>query len=199
LAKFIQFEKSTVSLGNEHLTPLLEHIKSRKSVRIHYRKFSDDVLNEYELHPYLLKEYHNRWYLVAFNPKRNAIRTFGLERIEKVETAERKFTLEKSFDPDLFFKHTIGITERSEKPEKIELRFESSIGKYLETQPIHPSQETSKRDGSYVYLSLHVLITNELINLILSYGHQVKVIKPQKLATQIHQELEQSLRLYSPL
>jgi predicted DNA-binding transcriptional regulator YafY len=196
LAKYIQFEKSTVSLGHEHLTPLLEHIKSKKSIRIHYRKFSDDILNEYELHPYLLKEFHNRWYLVAFNPQRNAVRTYGLERIEKLETAERKFTIDKSFDPDLFFKHTIGITERSEKPENIELRFESATGKYLETQPIHPSQETSRRDGNFVYVSLHVLVTTELINLILSFGHQVKVIKPKKLATKIQHELEQSLKLY---
>lgn len=197
LARFIQFERSTVSLGNEHLAPLLEHIKAKKSIRIHYRKFTDDVLNEYELHPYLLKEYHNRWYLIAFNVDRKGMRTYGLERIEKLETGEKRFTVDASFNPDLFFKHSLGITERSEKPEKIELRFESSAGKYLVTQPIHLSQDVLREDKKHITIGLHVLITTELINLILSYGHQVQVVKPKKLATMVQNELQQAINQYN--
>ena len=197
LARYIQFEKSTVSLGNEHLAPLLEHIKSRKSIRIFYRKFSDDLLNEYELHPYLLKEYHNRWYLIAYNVERKAMRTYGLERIEKLETGIKKFSVDAGFEPDLFFKYSLGITERSEKPEHIELQFQTATGKYLVTQPIHSSQQIIKEDKNYITLGLHVLITTELINLILSFGHQVKVLKPKKLTTLVQRELEQTLKLYS--
>jgi predicted DNA-binding transcriptional regulator YafY len=197
LAKVIQFERSTVSLGNEHLAPLLDHIRSRKSVRIHYRKFTDDVLNEYELHPYLLKEYHNRWYLIAYNVERKDMRTYGLERIEKLETAEKRFTVDASFDPDLFFKHSLGITERSEKPEKIELRLSASAGKYLITQPIHPSQEIIKQDKNHITIGLHVLITTELINLILSYGHQLQVIKPKKLVGMVQNELQETIKQYN--
>lgn len=197
LSRFIQFERSTVSLGNEHLAPLLGHIKARKSIRIQYRKFTDDKLNEYELHPYLLKEYHNRWYLIAFNVERKGIRTYGLERIERLETAEKRFTVDSEFNADLFFKHSLGITERSEKPDKIELRFEYATGKYLVTQPIHASQVVVKQDKQHTIIGLHVLITTELINLILSYGHQVKVLKPAKLVKLVEEELQQSLKQYS--
>jgi predicted DNA-binding transcriptional regulator YafY len=197
LSKFIQFEKSTVSLGNEHLAPLLEHIKARKSIRIHYRKFSDDLLNEYELHPYLLKEYHNRWYLIAYNVERKGMRTYGLERIEKLETGEKKFTIDSGFQPDLFFKYSLGITERSEKPEQIELQFESATGKYLVTQPIHASQHIIQENKKHIILGLNVLLTTELINLILSFGHQVKVLKPKKLTALVQRELEETLKHYS--
>jgi predicted DNA-binding transcriptional regulator YafY len=196
LTRFIQFERSTVSLGNEHLAPLLDHIKARKSIRIRYRKFTDDKLNEYELHPYLLKEYHNRWYLIAYNVERKGIRTYGLERIEHLETAEKRFSIDANFDADLFFKYSLGITERSEKPEKIELQFEASTGKYLVTQPIHTSQVIIKQDKQHITIGLHVLITTELINLILSYGHQVKVCKPTKLVKLVGEELKQTLDLY---
>ena len=197
LSRFIQFERSTVSLGNEHLAPLLEHIKSRKSIRIQYRKFTDDKLNEYELHPYLLKEYHNRWYLIAYYVERKGIRTYGLERIEQLETAEKRFTVDAGFDADLFFKHSLGITERSEKPDKIELRFEAATGKYLVTQPIHSSQVIIKQDKQHITIGLHVLITTELINLILSFGHQVHVLKPTKLVKLVQEDLQRTLKLYS--
>lgn len=197
LEKFIQFEKSTVSRGNEFLGPLLDYIRSRKSIRITYRKFTDDQKRDYELHPYLLKEYHNRWYLVAFETKSKSIRTFGLERIEELETGDRKFQIEKSFDPDLFFKYSIGITEKAEKPQEIVLRFDPVPGKFLITQPIHASQQVLKEEKNYIDLGWKVIITPELISFILSYGAQVKVMKPASLRNQIQKEVNETLQAYA--
>jgi len=193
LDKYIQFERSTVSKGNDHLGPLLENIRAKKSIRIYYRKFTGDEVKEYELHPYLLKEYHNRWYLVAFETRSRSIRTFGLERIERIETAERKFTIEKTFDADLFFKHSIGITERADKPHEIVLSFDGISGKFLMTQPIHASQRVLKESDKEVQIGLNVLITQELISFILGYGSQVKVLKPAILKKQIQAELQKAL------
>jgi predicted DNA-binding transcriptional regulator YafY len=197
LDKFIQFEKSTVSKGNEHLGPLLEAIKTRKTIRIDYRKFTDDTLKEYELNPYLLKEYHNRWYLVALESKSKGIRTFGLERIENVEMAERKFALEKNFDPDVFFKHSIGITEKQDKPHEVVLSFEPVIGKFLITQPIHPSQKVISESKKEIRIGLNVLLTQELHSFILGYGTQVEVIKPLALRKEIMAQLKSALLKYS--
>ncbi|MFN0031643.1 MAG: helix-turn-helix transcriptional regulator [Flavobacteriales bacterium] len=196
LDKFIQFEKSTVSKGNEHLGPLLEAIQTRKTIRISYRKFTDDSVKEYELNPYLLKEYHNRWYLVALEITSNSIRTFGLERIESLETAERRFTRDKSFDADVFFKHSIGITEKQDKPQEVVLSFAPVIGKFLLTQPIHPSQRLISESKKEIRLALHVLLTQELYSFILSYGPQAKVVQPALLKKQIKAMVEEMWKGY---
>jgi predicted DNA-binding transcriptional regulator YafY len=187
LSRYIQFEVSTVSQGNEHLGPLLEYIRAKKSIRIAYRKFSDDKLKEYELHPYLLKEYHNRWYVVAFDVNGHGIRTFGLERIEKLETAEKKFTVDKNFNADHFFKYSIGITEISDKPQEVILSFDPVPGKFLLTQPIHVSQTLLEQNKNEIHIGLNVLITQELITFILGYGAGVRVLKPTKLCRQIEE------------
>jgi predicted DNA-binding transcriptional regulator YafY len=62
---------------------------------------------------------------------------------------------------------------------------------------MHPSQQIIKEDKKQITLGVHVLITTELINLILSYGHQVKVLKPKKLATLVLRELQQTLEHYN--
>ncbi len=196
LDKFIQFEKSTVSKGNEHLGTILEHIRTKKSIRIEYRKFTDDKLKEYELHPYLLKEYHNRWYLVALDTQSKSIRTFGLERIESLETGERKFSMEKHFDADVFFKYCIGITEKADKPQEIVLSFNPVAGKFLLTQPIHASQKIIKESKSKIVLGLNVIVTQELISFILSYGSQVSVEKPTSLKNEIARQLKEALSMY---
>jgi predicted DNA-binding transcriptional regulator YafY len=81
LNQFIQFEKSTVSKGNEYLGPLLEAIRNRLEVHLHYRSFRDDVLKQYTAQPLLLKEYSNRWYLIAHVPERNGYLTFWIRAI----------------------------------------------------------------------------------------------------------------------
>jgi predicted DNA-binding transcriptional regulator YafY len=196
LNKYIQFEVSTVSRGNEHLGPLLDYIKSRKGIRIRYRKFTDDKIKEYELNPYLLKEYHNRWYLVALDLGSKAIRTYGLERIESLETGEKKFAVDKNFSPDNFFKYSIGITELADKPQDVVLSFDPVPGKFLLTQPIHSSQIVISESSKEVQIGLHVLITQELVSFILSYGSQVRVLKPGRLVKEIQAEVRKTLSKY---
>jgi predicted DNA-binding transcriptional regulator YafY len=196
LDRYIQFEKSTVSRGNDFLGPLLDAIRHHKTIRIRYQKFTDEQVKEYELQPYLLKEYDNRWYLIGIEVNQNKYRTYGLERIQELELAERKFTPNEEFSPDRFFQHSIGITEIAEAPVKIELRFQPSAGKFILSQPIHASQKVVKETKEHIIISLHVLLTQELFNLILQFGDQVEVLKPAKLRTMIKERLERAYQQY---
>lgn len=196
LDRYIQFERSTVSRGNEYLGPLLDAIRHHKTIRIQYQKFSDDAVKEYALQPYLLKEYDNRWYLIGMEVDRNKYRTYGLERIQHLELAERSFTPDAEFSANRFFQHSIGITEIAESPVKIELRFQPTAGRYILSQPIHASQQLISEDKTGVVIGLHVLLTQELFNLILHYGDQVEVLKPARLRTMIKERLVKALERY---
>jgi predicted DNA-binding transcriptional regulator YafY len=196
LDKFIQFEKSTVSRGNDYLGPLLEAIQQHRSVRIIYRKFTDDQSKEYELQPYLLKEYQNRWYLIAREANRGAIRTFGLERMEHLETAEKGFEPDPSFRPELFFEYSIGITEKPEQPSKVLLKLSKVAGRFLLTQPIHATQYLVEENDTYITIGLHVLLTEELYSWILSRGYQCEILEPSSLREEIRDRLRQAMSVY---
>jgi len=196
LEKYIQFEQSTISKGNELLGPLLNAIRSRKSVAIKYRKFSDEKEKSYLIHPYLLKEYHNRWYLIAMDSSSKAIRTFGLERIESYEMKKEKFETSPKFKADLFFKYSIGITEKADEPSNVELSFDPLPGKYLITQPIHPSQKVLIENKDEIRIALKVLLTPELFTFILGYANQVQVIKPSSLKSEIQKRLKEAIKQY---
>ncbi len=69
-------------------------IQQNRMITINYKKFGSST-QKYELHPHYLKEYQQRWYLLAWNNTLNEWRTFGLERIIKVEQ-----DMEDSFYPN---------------------------------------------------------------------------------------------------
>lgn len=195
LNQFIQFEKSTVSKGNEYLGPLLEAIRNRLEVHLHYRSFRDDVLKQYTAQPLLLKEYSNRWYLIAHVPERNGYLTFGLERLEQVLVSDKKCGVRSDFNATDFFRYSIGITESKEKPQKIVLQFAPVAGKLLATQPIHSSQKILESSSAGMRMELEVIPSQELIALLLSYGGEVRIEEPAELRKKVEEVHKKALSM----
>jgi predicted DNA-binding transcriptional regulator YafY len=196
LDRFIQFEKSTISGGNEYLGPLLGAIQQRRIAVMDYQGFRDERIKHYTIYPLLLKEYANRWYLVAHVPERKDRLTFGLERIRQLSVQEHAFDRPTDFDPERFFMHSIGITESKGDPVEVILKCEPVAGKLLKTQPLHFSQKVIEEGKEGSMLSLQVVPTQELISRILSFGSEIIVVEPTSLAKTIRKILRTALKGY---
>ena len=193
----IQFEAAPGDMGSEHLGTLLEAIHKQVQVRMKYQKFTADVAGEYVLNPLLLKEYRNRWYLIAYRAERNKIQSFGLERIRSLELTENIFTPPADFDPDHYFSKSIGITASADaKPVKVRFKTSPVTARYIETQPVHQSQKLLNENTEWSEFEIEVLITEELIMYFLSLGVHVQVMEPGSLAAEISQRLQQAAALY---
>ena len=63
---------------------------------------------------------------------------FGLERMFNVQVGPDHFERKKSFKPENYFKHSIGITANNEaEPVEVKLKCNEVLTKYLESQPLH--------------------------------------------------------------
>lgn len=191
----IQFESAPGTAGQQFLNLLISAIDGKQSATFQYQKFGEDSNKSYVVHPYLLKEYRNRWYLIAFEPSRGEFLTFGLDRMSEVVCGE-KFEFDSTFDPDQFFKYSIGITQRDSIPQKVVLKTTVKQGQYLESQPLHHSQRVSY-SNDHCEIELEVLLTYELIHYILSCGKEVEVLAPKKLRQIVINEVRQLSDLYS--
>jgi len=198
IERYVQFETAPEYKGSAHLKTLLRAIRDRKAVSFEYRKFSGELSRRYRIHPYLLKEYRNRWYIIGYNPQKEATVVFGLDRIEEqVNVLEDRFSRHPDFDPDRYFKHSLGITAIDEAPEKILLRFSTISGKYVESQPWHSSQVLRSKTPDFIEVELFLCITRELVMQILSFGKDAEVLAPKKLKEVVKKTLEETLSLYT--
>ena len=194
-AAYIQFEEAPAVEGMDHLAPLAEAIRGHQLVKIEYEKFSDGSIKPHDVHPYLLKEYRNRWYLISFEPSSDDFRTYALDRIRSLKVSKRTFEPDDSFSSDRFFKHSIGITELDSDPQHVVLKCQPTLGKYFETQPLHHSQKLTKKQDHTV-IELDVLVTYELVSEILCQGPSIEVISPDSLRERISESIEAALRQY---
>lgn len=196
-ARFVHFETAPLYRGSEYLPSLLTAIRNREEVTLAYEKYTGSKQRSYTLHPYLLKEYRNRWYVIGYNPVKGDVVTFGLDRIAAVPAPTGlRFEVQADFDADLFFRHSIGITAIHDTPERIHLRFTPLAGKYVESQPLHHSQRILRNDEVALEVELYLCITRELLMLILSYGADVEVKGPESLRRAVVQQLEAAVKPY---
>ena len=194
--QMIQFEKVPFFKGSEYLGSLLEAIQNRQVIEFDYLKFDSTESKHHVVHPYMLKEYRHRWYLIGMTDKNDYITTFGLDRMQNIEVNELPFRFNHDFDPKLYYKYSYGVTTFEGEPKKVVLSFTPAQGKYIETQPLHHTQTILKQNDKEFRIELEVGITIELVQDILRFGDQVKVIKPKKLVEEIKERLEKGLEGY---
>ena len=178
--RFVQFENTPVAKGTEHLPTLLQAIKDCREVRFRYTSFIDESESERVFHPYLLKEYRNRWYVIGKDADANKVKTFGLDRISDLSVREKVFVIDRKFNPETLFKYSFGITAGGE-PQKIVLKFAPQEGRYVKAQPLHPTQKITKENAQGLTIQLKVIPSYELKSTVRSFGEKVEVLEPKDL------------------
>jgi len=186
--EYVQFETVPETIGTEFLPDILKAIKEREVITFNYTSFATEKTKKRKVMPLLLKEYRNRWYLISYNISKERIITFGLDRMENLELTANYFRHEIEFNPDLYFKHSIGITSYDTEPESIEFKIDKLGSKYIESQPLHRSQTLVKVGKNRNTFRINVLISEELKRLVLSYGSQIEILKPLSFRNQIINE-----------
>ncbi|MGC6434669.1 MAG: helix-turn-helix transcriptional regulator [Crocinitomicaceae bacterium] len=197
LASFVQFETSLSSKGNEFLAPLLEAIKNNLIVEFEYESFLTSKRKARKVLPLLLKEYSNRWYLISFDLSKVQVITYALERMEELIITQEKAVKPLSFNAENFFKHAVGITTSEEEPLNVILKADKVSSKYIKSQPFHSSQKVIKEGKNKTTFELKVLISEEFIRSIMSYGGNIEIVQPIELREEIILRVEEMTKRYN--
>jgi len=199
LANYIQLEKRKPS-GTENLYGILHAIKNQLIITFSYQKYWEGTIDSRCVKPYALKEFRNRWYVLAEDQKDNTIKTFALDRLTQSEISNEHFEVDKSIDTGSYFKHSFGVVKpkmhEQSGPQEIILSFNIFQGKYIKSLPLHESQDILKDNEKELIVKLYIYLTHDLFMEILSYGSNVKVLKPQTLADQIKEEFQKAIKNY---
>lgn len=193
---FIQLEKRRPQ-GTEHIFGMLHAIKNSFHCKFSYQKFWEDDATQRLVEPLALKEFKNRWYLVASDKKDNNLKTFALDRLSNLEITAKKFKFPKDFVVEEKFRHSFGIiTPIDEEPQEIILSFTYDQGKYAKSLPLHETQEILKDTAKELQIKLNLFITHDLMMELLSFGNNLKVLKPKSLANRIKSEHQKAFKQY---
>lgn len=193
----IDFEKNENLKGLDHIETLYQAIIKKCTVTLCYQSFRARVPNTFHFHPYYLKEYRNRWFVVGIKMKGAPILTLALDRIISIEGCDVKYVPRQDFNLTSYLNDVIGVTvNQNAQPEKVLLLADNETAPYILTKPLHHSQQVVETSPMGVTFSLNVQLNFELEREILGFGDQVKVLAPERLKRRIRETFEHALDLY---
>ena len=191
----ILFEE--IPCGTEYLQTIIEAMQKSKELQIDYQQFYGHR-EIYNIQPYAMKVYHQRWYVVGHIKELGGIRNIALDRTLEMNISDTSFTLPLNFNAEKYYAYTVGIYVNEElKPTKVKIRAYGRQIEYLRSLPLHRSQkERASKYGEFCEFEYKLCLTPELSTHILAMGENVEVLEPVELRDEIKRRLEECLTKY---
>lgn len=193
----IGFQNNPDLMGMEHFSILLGAILSKQPLSIVYKPYKTNKI-EYVAHPHYLKQYNNRWFLVAHVEGHNRMSIFPIDRIISIKPSHVKF-INTGIDMETYFDDVIGVTKDERvSAEDVLIRISHKRYPYLRTKPLHYSQKEihSMKDETGIVIQIHVCINKELEAAILELGSDAEVLQPQRLRDSISTKIAELYAKY---
>lgn len=191
----ILFEK--IPSSQRWLLPIVGAMKDGKAVEMTYQSYSRSEPSTFSLHPYCLKLFRQRWYLLGRSENYDHPRIYSLDRIINLDVLDKPLSLPDGFDAEDFFSRYFGIITSTEiLVETVEIKVDPDQVKYFRSLPLHPSQqETEADDGSSIF-KYRLVPTFDFKQEILSHGQSVEILSPESLRDEIHADIKAMLKRY---
>ena len=191
----VRFSHNPYLEGMKWYGQLFDAIVYQEVLELTYHRFGRPVRKRV-VHPYQLRQWDNRWYLIGYEERQSKRLPFvvlPIDRILGVKAVEGVAYKEKpeGLDFDVYFKHIIGVSLNPEsKPEKVMLKATYPAVWYMETKPMHPSQKLLVEGEDFKVFEMELIPNEEFVQALLVYADQVEVMKPESLRQKIRERAQ---------
>ncbi|WP_055448413.1 helix-turn-helix transcriptional regulator [Lacinutrix mariniflava] len=200
--KWIIPEDSSGFTGVQYFKKLIHAISLNQKISFIKENYYENTTKEYTVSPLCIKEYANRWYLIAIAEGENEIRNFGIDRLSRIEIKNIKSQKVEDFQKQLKqYDYVVGLNYSESKNkdlEKIKIKAHNNQLKYLRSLPIHHSQiciENKENDWGMVTYKLKPNYEFEIQ--ILKLGNMVEVLEPQWFRNKIKKHIIEMYKMYN--
>lgn len=207
--QIISFSNNRFLTNSNLLGTLFDNISNEVVIRLSYHTFSDETIRSIDFHPYLLKQYNDRWFLLGAADTDQKILNFALDRIDKVEPLPEKKYIECPEDIYERFEDIVGVTLYDDRQVEHIVCWVSDASKgYVNTKPVHESYTPYKGEKESLlheqypqlegglFFSIDCIPNFELIRELCSFGGNLVVLSPESIRDEIKNRLKAHLSQY---
>lgn len=191
----VGYDENKAYTGLDWFQDLFDAIINKTVLHIQYKTFTD-IVYDWTIHPYYIKEYNNRWFLFGLNEEQKTIYNIPLDRIENLEQVNKEY-ISSDIDFETYLDDVVGVSVFPREKEPIRLQFSEHRFPYVLTKALHQSQRIVDFDSRIV--EINVIPNNELEALILSFGKDIEVLSPASYREQIQSVIRESFEKYFPV
>ena len=196
LKRRILFEE--IPSGQEFLTTVIEAMRDGKTLEITYQGFGKAKASTFEIAPYCVKVFKQRWYVLANSLHDDIMRIYALDRVLDVMPTENDFQLPSDFEAKKYFEDSFGIiVDKNYPAELVEIKVHGGQCEYFRTLPLHPSQSELETTPEYSVFEVYLRPTYDFVQELRRYGSDVEVLSPEWLREDMAVEIQHTAARYA--
>lgn len=191
----IHLDKNERLKGLEYIDILYQAILNKQVLQILYQSFTAREAQNMTVHPQLLKEYNNRWFLICLH--KGKLYNLALDRMQEIDKDENSTYIDYNLDADRYFGEVIGATvSETQRGQNVIFAIDRKHAPYVKTKPFHHSQVILEENDDKTIFKICVQLNFELERMILGMGEFITVLKPNKLRNRIENSLKLAVEKY---
>lgn len=192
----ILFEQ--IPSGQQFLAPIIEAMRDSVTVEITYQNYWHEKSFTFEVCPYCVKVFRQRWYLVAYSDYYKEMRIYSLDRVLCINPTTNHFDVPVDFDGEEYFSTVFGVSN-CQKAELVDVKVfhEEKKERYFKSLPLHHSQEVIEEGDGYTIFRYFIQPTYDFRQELLSHGAEVEVLSPKWFREEIKEVIEEQKLLYN--
>ena len=180
--------------GHQYLNTIIEAMRDGVKLEMSYQSYWKDESTIYEIEPYFVKVFKQRWYVIA---KTNKLRIYALDRIISLTASRNSYKMADDFDAEAYFYDCYGIIQdESIKAQTVICKISSDQAKYLRALPLHSSQKETEKTADYSVFEYFIKPTFDFRQEILSLGESVEVLAPESFRKEIKALIGNMIQAY---
>ncbi|QCQ22808.1 helix-turn-helix transcriptional regulator [Desulfoglaeba alkanexedens] len=174
---------------------LQEAVAQRRRIRIDYLKPGAFKPACYELDPYSFFFRRRALYVEGHCPTRKALRTFRVNRIQRVASTGIFFQPREDYDFGRRSRSAFSVFT-SENTQAVRVRFSSRARPYIEEILWHPSQQLQAGKDDSLIFTADVANPREVLWWAMSWGGDAEILEPDWLRREAARESRKMAELY---
>ena len=185
-----------VPSSHKFLTVIMDAMRDYRKIILSYKGYSMEDYKDMTVHPYSIRLFKRRWYLIGYSEYSKGMRIYMLDRAADVRMLGESFDMPKEFDAEAFFEEFHGVhPSRSEKV-CLKVKFLSSKRDLVRTIPLHSTQKEIETTSSYSVFEYYLRPNFDFKQEILSYMTSAEVLEPAALRKELASILLDMYKLY---
>ena len=190
-----------VPSGKEYLQPIIDAMKGNRVINITYHSYWKGEANSFDVQPYCIKLFRQRWYMVARSTDsyyyEKGPRIYALDRIQSLHRKEETFKMADGWEAEAYFKGCFGIiADQKVDCQTVKLKVSASQANYIRDLKLHESQQEIERHKEYSVFSYYLRPTFDFQQEILWNGENMEVVEPAWLRKEIADKISCMLNKY---
>ena len=189
------FPEASTRIDPEIWATAFKALRAGHTLDFRYKIPTSDSAYDNRLDPYHAVGYRGEWYLIGRCHYKDALRVFGLSRIQRASVSDDAFRVPEDFDFHSQWHNHFGIIT-SEEEHEVRIRFTPDQAPYVKERDWHPTQTFEELPDGSTIMGFSVPHLFEVKRWVLTYGKGAKVLAPPELLEMVKDELEGALGSY---